>query len=103
MRQWIVSAAVVLIASSTFALAQADAPATRVLVAPFTEMNQQQPTDWISRAIQQSVADELASLSEVEVAPNNPPTTDSAASTAIGASITGPDSCGCACESAGGP
>ena len=75
MRQWIVSAAVVLIATSTFALAQADAPATRVLVAPFTEMNQQQqPTDWISRAIQQSVADELAALSEVEVAPNNPPT-----------------------------
>src|SRR5688572_18793396 len=56
MRQWIVSAAVVLIATS-FGFAQAPEP-TRVIVAPFTEVNEQQQADWISRAIQQSVADE---------------------------------------------
>ena len=66
MRHWIISAVVVLI-SSSFALAQAP---TRVLVAPFTEVNEQQP-DWINRAIRQSVVDELSALSEVEVAPNN--------------------------------
>jgi TolB-like protein len=69
MRHWIVSAAVLLI-SSSFALAQAPEP-TRVLVAPFTELNEQQQPDWISRAVRQSVVDELAALSEVEVAPNN--------------------------------
>src|SRR5687768_17483203 len=53
MRHWIVSAAVLLI-SSSFALAQAPEP-TRVLVAPFTEVNEQQQPDWISRAVRQSV------------------------------------------------
>ena len=70
MRHWIVSAALVLI-STSFAIAQAPEP-TRVLVAPFTEVNQQQPADWISRAIQQSVADELSALSDVEVVPIDP-------------------------------
>jgi TolB-like protein len=92
MRHWIVSAAVVMI-SSSFALAAAPAPVaptapasdpqpaaaqatamdapTKVLVAPFTEVNEQQQPDWISRAIQQSVADELSSLASVDVVPNN--------------------------------
>src|SRR3954468_22110603 len=88
MRHWIVSAAVVMI-SSSFAFAAAPAPegsttpppapppATamdapiKVLVAPFTEVNEQQQPDWISRAIQQSVADELSLLASVDVVPNN--------------------------------
>jgi TolB-like protein len=68
MRHWIISAALVLI-STSFALAETP---IKVLVAPFTEVNEQQQPDWINRAIQQSVADELASLSGVEVVPNNP-------------------------------
>ncbi|MEA2710409.1 MAG: hypothetical protein QOF78_3010 [Phycisphaerales bacterium] len=65
MRHWIISAAVLLI-STSFALA--DAP-TRVMIATFTEANEQQQPDWISRAIQQSVTDELSALSSVEVVP----------------------------------
>ena len=87
MRHWIVSAAVAIVMTSSFALAAAPARAvapsqpaaaaamdgpTKVLVAPFTEVNEQQQPDWISRAIQQSVADELSSLASVEVVPNNP-------------------------------
>ena len=67
MRHWIISAAVVLI-SSSFALAEG----TKVLVAPFTEANEQFQPDWINRAIHQSVSDDLAALESVEVVPNNP-------------------------------
>ena len=79
MRNWIVCALALLIGGVSVASA-ADANAdvnagdtTRVLVAPFTEANeQQQQPDWINRALHQSVQDELATLSGVEVVPNNP-------------------------------
>jgi TolB-like protein len=71
MRHWIVCAAVLLIATPS-SFAEAQASPTRVLVAPLAEVNEQQQPDWISRAIQQSVADELAALSDIEVAPNSP-------------------------------
>lgn len=71
MRHWIISAAIVLL-SSSFALAAETTTTTKILVAPFTEANEQQQPDWISRAIHQAVSDDLAALASVEVVPNNP-------------------------------
>src|SRR5688500_3113050 len=46
-----------LLISATLVLAQA---APRVWVEPFTEVNENQPPDWITRALHQALVDELA-------------------------------------------
>ena len=84
MRRLVISALVILMGTAFAPAAETPAAApeasatptmtadeSRVLVAPFTEANEQMQPDWINRAIHQAVVDELSSLSSVQVLPND--------------------------------
>jgi TolB-like protein len=78
MRSWIVCATILVLTTA----ALAEAPRVRVL--PFAEANEKQQRDWINRALQQAVIDELASLTTVQLVSTSQPATAPAEFTVLG-------------------
>jgi TolB-like protein len=80
--RWFASLAVVLV-SATVALADSKP----VIVAPFTESNEQQQPDWISRSLHQSLVDDVAAIPDVTVLNASKPASPSDAKYIIRATI----------------